>query len=49
MMTPAALSAAIDDALAPLGVRCTELPATPERIRRWIEEARARSGGTMSG
>ncbi|HZU18044.1 MAG TPA: xanthine dehydrogenase family protein molybdopterin-binding subunit [Candidatus Dormibacteraeota bacterium] len=49
MMTPAALSAAIDDALAPLGVRCTELPATPERIRRWIEEARARGGGTMSG
>ena len=29
MMTPPALSAAIDDALAPLGVRIRELPATP--------------------
>ena len=42
MMTPAALSAAIDDALSPFGVRCNELPATPERILRWIDEGRAR-------
>jgi carbon-monoxide dehydrogenase large subunit len=42
MMTPAALSAAIDDALAPFGVRCNELPATPERIVNWIEEGRSR-------
>ena len=39
MMAPAAIAAAIDDALAPLGVRATELPATPERIVGWIEAA----------
>ena len=39
MMAPAAIAAAIDDALAPLGVRTTELPATPARIVAWIEAA----------
>jgi len=39
MMAPAAIAAAIDDALAPLGVRATELPATPARIVGWIEAA----------
>ena len=43
MMAPAAIAAAIDDALEPLGVRCNVLPATPERILNWIEEARSRS------
>jgi CO/xanthine dehydrogenase Mo-binding subunit len=32
MMAPAALNVAVNDALAPLGVRLTELPMTPERI-----------------
>ena len=32
MMAPAAINAAVNDALAPLGVRLTELPMTPERI-----------------
>lgn len=36
MMAPGAVSAAIDDALVEYGVRVTELPATPERITRWI-------------
>lgn len=40
MMAPAAVSSAIDDALKPLGVRVRELPATPERVLGWIEEAR---------
>jgi carbon-monoxide dehydrogenase large subunit len=40
MMTPAAVSAAIDDALAPFGVRCNEIPATPERVKAWIDAAR---------
>ncbi len=39
MMAPAAVAAAIDDALAPLGVRARELPATPSRIVEWIEAA----------
>jgi CO/xanthine dehydrogenase Mo-binding subunit len=44
MMAPAAISSAIDDALKPFSVRVDTLPATPERILGWIEEARARSG-----
>lgn len=42
MMTPAVISAAIEDALAPFGVRVNEVPITPEKILRWIDEARAR-------
>ncbi|HEY1518419.1 MAG TPA: xanthine dehydrogenase family protein molybdopterin-binding subunit [Solirubrobacteraceae bacterium] len=45
MMAPAAVAAAIDDALAPLGVRARELPATPSRITEWIDAAgRPQSG-----
>jgi CO/xanthine dehydrogenase Mo-binding subunit len=40
MMAPAALNAAVNDALAPLGVRLTELPMTPERILAAIRAAR---------
>jgi CO/xanthine dehydrogenase Mo-binding subunit len=40
MMAPAAINAAVNDALAPLGVRLTELPMTPERILSAIREAR---------
>ena len=39
MMAPAAVAGAIDDALAPFGVRTRELPATPERIVAMIEQA----------
>jgi CO/xanthine dehydrogenase Mo-binding subunit len=41
LVAPAAISAAIDDALADLGVRITELPATPERIHRQLSRASA--------
>ncbi|MBV8990411.1 MAG: molybdopterin-dependent oxidoreductase, partial [Solirubrobacterales bacterium] len=44
MMAPAAVAAAIDDALAPLGVRARELPATPSRIVEWIEAASRGNG-----
>jgi aerobic carbon-monoxide dehydrogenase large subunit len=37
---PAAIANAIDDALAPLGVRITETPATPPRVLHAIETAR---------
>jgi len=40
MMTPAVVCAAIDDALAPFGVRVREVPVTPEKILRMIDEAR---------
>jgi CO/xanthine dehydrogenase Mo-binding subunit len=40
MMAPAALNAAVNDALAPLGVRVTELPMTPERLLAAIRAAR---------
>jgi carbon-monoxide dehydrogenase large subunit len=39
---PAALANAIDDALAPLGVRVTATPALPARVHALIEQARAR-------
>jgi CO/xanthine dehydrogenase Mo-binding subunit len=34
---PAAIVAAIEDALAPFGVSVDEIPVTPEKIVRWIE------------
>jgi carbon-monoxide dehydrogenase large subunit len=39
---PAAVANAVADALAPLGIEINELPATPERLFRLIEAARAR-------
>ncbi|MGE0296163.1 xanthine dehydrogenase family protein molybdopterin-binding subunit [Pseudonocardia sp.] len=39
MMAPAAINAAVNDALAPLGVRVTELPITPDRLRAAIRAA----------
>jgi CO/xanthine dehydrogenase Mo-binding subunit len=38
---PAVLAEAIEDALAPLGVRIREMPLDPDRLRRLIEAARA--------
>jgi carbon-monoxide dehydrogenase large subunit len=38
-----ALLNAVNDALAPLGVRHLDMPVTPERVWRAIREARARS------
>jgi CO/xanthine dehydrogenase Mo-binding subunit len=46
MMAPAALNAAVNDALAPLGVRVTELPMTPDRLRAAI---RAAAAGAVPG
>lgn len=37
---PAAIANAIADALAPLGVEITELPATPERLYRLVQAAK---------
>ena len=37
---PALVAEAIDDALAPLGVRVREMPLDPDRLRRLIEQAR---------
>ncbi|XVQ06899.1 xanthine dehydrogenase family protein molybdopterin-binding subunit [Spirillospora sp. CA-255316] len=39
MMAPAAINAAVNDALAPLGARLTELPMTPDRILTAIRDA----------
>jgi aerobic carbon-monoxide dehydrogenase large subunit len=46
---PAALANAIDDALAPLGVRVTATPALPSRIRAQIAERRALAPGPGPG
>jgi carbon-monoxide dehydrogenase large subunit len=40
---PAAIANALTDALAPLGIEINELPATPERLFRLIDAARARA------
>jgi len=40
---PAAIANAIDDALAPLGVRLTATPALPARVHELIQRARRRS------
>ncbi len=40
---PAAIMCAINDALAPLGVRATETPATPNRLWKLIQEAKSQS------
>ncbi len=41
--TPAAILCAINDALAPLGVRATEIPASPERLWRLMHGAGPRT------
>jgi carbon-monoxide dehydrogenase large subunit len=38
--TPAAILCAVNDALAPLGVRVTEVPATPNRLWKLIHSAK---------
>jgi carbon-monoxide dehydrogenase large subunit len=40
MIAPAAIAAAVEDALSPLGVRVDEVPLTPERIVNLVEAAR---------
>jgi carbon-monoxide dehydrogenase large subunit len=39
MIAPAAIASAIEDALAPFGVRVDEVPLTPERIVKLVEAA----------
>ena len=43
MTVPAVLANAVSDALAPLGIRVTELPITPTRLWQLIREARAKA------
>jgi CO/xanthine dehydrogenase Mo-binding subunit len=40
MTVPAVIANAVTDALKPLGVKITELPMTPSRLWRLIQEAR---------
>jgi 2-furoyl-CoA dehydrogenase large subunit len=42
MTVPAVIANAVSDALSPLGVRITELPMTPDRLWRLIEQTRGR-------
>jgi carbon-monoxide dehydrogenase large subunit len=41
---PAAIMNAVEDALAPFGVRITAGPLSPERVLRYIKEAKAKRG-----
>src|SRR5215475_10601364 len=43
MIAPAAIASAVEDALAPFGVRVDEVPLTPERIVKLVEAAREAS------
>jgi CO/xanthine dehydrogenase Mo-binding subunit len=43
MLSPAIMSAAIEDALSPYGVRVTSLPITAEQIVGWVHAARSTS------
>jgi carbon-monoxide dehydrogenase large subunit len=45
MPVPAAIANAVEDALAPFGVRVTELPLTPERVLALLERARSEGQG----
>lgn len=47
-VAPAAVFCAINDALAPLGVELTEIPATPERLWRLIRQAQERGRATTT-
>jgi CO/xanthine dehydrogenase Mo-binding subunit len=49
MIAPAAIAAAVEDALAPLGVRVSEVPLTPERIVTLVEAARSRGPASPRG
>ncbi|MDB5797952.1 MAG: xanthine dehydrogenase family protein molybdopterin-binding subunit [Paucimonas sp.] len=42
---PAAIANAVSDALLPLGIEINELPVTPERLFRLLENHRASAGG----
>ncbi|MFI5398864.1 MAG: hypothetical protein ACHQ9S_25320, partial [Candidatus Binatia bacterium] len=41
--TPAAIMCAINDALVPLGVRAREVPATPNRLWKLIQEQKRKT------
>jgi CO/xanthine dehydrogenase Mo-binding subunit len=41
MVAPPAITRAVEDALAPFGIRIDELPMTPEKIVRWLRDAGA--------
>ena len=43
MTVPAVLANAVSDALAPLGIRVTELPITPTRLWQLIREAKRKA------
>jgi CO/xanthine dehydrogenase Mo-binding subunit len=43
MVAPPAITSAVEDALKPFGVKIDEMPITPEKIVRWIQEAQQRA------
>ena len=40
MVAPPAVTRAVEDALSPFGIRIDELPITPEKIVKWVAQAR---------
>jgi len=43
MVAPPAVTRAVEDALAPFGIRIDELPITPEKIVKWVAQAQTQS------
>jgi len=43
MVAPPAVTRAVEDALKPFGVKIDELPMTPEKIVKWVTQARAKT------
>ncbi|MBV9994306.1 MAG: xanthine dehydrogenase family protein [Caulobacteraceae bacterium] len=44
IISPPTLINAVADALSPFGIDCLQLPLTPARLTRWIDEARQGAG-----
>ncbi len=43
MVAPPAVTRAVEDALSPFGIRIDELPITPEKIVKWVAQARTQT------
>ena len=43
MVAPPAVTRAVEDALKPFGVKIDELPITPEKVVRWVQQAQTKA------
>jgi CO/xanthine dehydrogenase Mo-binding subunit len=43
MVAPPAVTRAVEDALKPFGIKIDELPITPEKVVRWVQQAQTKA------